>query len=122
LNCFKHCTVCGAEWASRDAFLADPAVTLVGYQVNFIDLCAGLFLFDHSCGTTLAIPAAAFADLHKGPICTTRIAGTDECPGYCLRREELGLCPARCECAFVRDILHMIRNWGDKELRAPAAG
>ena len=36
--------------------------------------------------------------------------GTDDCPGYCLRVDELGRCPARCECAYVREIIHVIRN------------
>jgi len=108
---FKQCPVCRVSWTSRDDFLADPEIGLVGYQVNFRDLVAGIFLFNHHCGDTLAIPVSAFRDLHGGQVFTERATGTTECPGHCLRTDDLEPCPARCECAFVREILQVIKNW-----------
>jgi hypothetical protein len=52
-----------------------------------------------------------FADLHDGPVYQTRKTGTRDCPQYCLHKDELAPCPARCECAFVREILQRVRGW-----------
>ena len=108
---FKTCAVCRKSWNNRDEFLADPNIDMIGYQVHFRDLHRGLFLFNHSCHTSLAIPAEKFIDLYHGEIVKGRKTGTDECPGYCLHEDELEACPAECECAYVRDIMQLIRGW-----------
>jgi len=110
---FKECG-CGHKWETREDFMSDPTVEVVGYQVNFGNLQAGLFLFNHGigkCRTTLAIPAGDFLDLHKGPIFKERLLGTPECGGECLHRDTLRPCPARCECSFVRDVLTEVVHW-----------
>ena len=94
--------------------MSDPTVIVVGYQVDFGQLEAGLFLFNHhfgGCRTTMAIPAGEFLDLHKGPIFKDRLTGSRECLGYCLHRDNLQPCPAQCECAFVRDVLDEVAHW-----------
>ena len=106
--------MCGVEWNSRDAFLADPCIYLNGYQANFVDLEAGLFFFTHkasSCGTTLAILADKFTDLHDGPVFGKSLRGTQDCPKLCTRTQALEACPQQCECAFVRDVLQKVLNW-----------
>jgi hypothetical protein len=108
---FKSCPLCGEVWATRDDLLGDPAVVLVGYQVSFIELMAGLFLFTHACGTTFAIPVAGVADLYDGPIFALRATGSAECPTYCLQADELRPCPAQCECAAIRELLPLIAAW-----------
>lgn len=113
---FKKCSVCGISWSDRDDFLSDPNVIIAGYQVHFNDLDKGLFLFNHDCGTTLAIFTGEFIDLYDGSFLTGSKFGTDECPEYCLRQEELSLCPVKCECAYVRDILQIIRKWPKQSL------
>ena len=113
-TCFKRCTMCGAQWWTRDVFLEDGGVSLVGYQVNYGDLEAGDFLFNHTCGTTLAIPAGSFMDLYDGPVFAERVRGTDACPDYCLYPDDLRRCPVQCECAYVRDVLQIVRNWPKK--------
>jgi len=98
----------------RDEFLADPDLRLVGYQVDFEALHLGLLLFNHEvtgCGTTLAIAAGEFADLYDGPLFTAALRGTGCCPRLCLRHHELEPCLNECECAFVRQILQVIRGW-----------
>jgi hypothetical protein len=65
---FKRCTLCSAEWATRDDFLNDADNTLDGYvylkrRVVSGKPPEGLLLFTHraqKCGTTLAIAAARF--------------------------------------------------------------
>ena len=115
---FKRCEVCGKSWLVRSDLLSDPGVGLVGYQVNFADLVMGLLLFEHSCGTTLAIGVLEFRDLYSGPIFQSRRTGESDCPTYCLHAEELRPCPATCECAFVREILQIIRQWPKEPVRA----
>jgi len=74
-------------------------------------LKAGIFMFNHSCHTTLALRAEDFADLYQGPIFKERATGSDECPGHCLHEHNLGPCPAQCECNYIRHILQLIQSW-----------
>lgn len=111
---FKSCTNCGRAWETREAFLSDPEVVTIGYQVHFESLKEGFFLFNHrrhGCQTTLSVQVAAFYDLYRGPFFQGRKTGTTECLGYCLHREELGACPAACECASVREVLQIVLTW-----------
>jgi len=108
---FKQCTVCGFRWSTRDQFLEDPNIELIGYQVNFGELLAGFFLFNHSCKTTLAILSEAFEDLYDGPVFSERAFGSAECPDRCLHEDDLSPCPVQCECAFVREIIQHVKNW-----------
>ncbi len=118
---FKKCPLCGHPWESRSSFLADPGVEIIGYQVCFTALTSGYFLFNHSCAGTLAILVEDFEDLYAGPVYQERKTDTDECPAYCLHQDELARCPARCECAFVREIIQTVRAWpkdGEQTRRA----
>lgn len=111
---FKRCTSCGYAWESRDAFLGDPEIELIGFQVDAVKPEEGLFLFNHvdaTCGSTLAIRAREFLDLHQGSMFGEKMAGTDRCVGHCLHADDLHPCPARCECAYVRAVLPVIREW-----------
>jgi hypothetical protein len=109
---FKICPFCSKIWPSRDEFLSDDDIILIGYQVDFEELSLGLVLFNHSvCQTTLAIRAGLFRDLYLGPVFSERRTGQTDCPGHCLKRKKLCACPAECECAWVRELLPIIRSW-----------
>ena len=108
---FKKCSVCKKVWVTRDDFLYDTEVSIVGYQVHFDELTEGLFLFNHSCGSTISLMAGAFRDLYDGPMFQARMTGSDDCPGYCISKSELRPCPAKCECAYVREIIQLIKTW-----------
>lgn len=95
---------------SREDLLCDKGVSVLGYQADFEDLRLGLVLFNHSCGTTLAIEARFFEDLYDGPIFSTRRTGSADCAGYCIKRGELRRCPAQCECAWVREVVNIVAN------------
>jgi len=120
---FKTCPLCGHSWATRREFLEDPGLELVGYQVDFQELSLGLFLFNHrSCETTLAVPARRFEELYAGPVYQGCRTGEEDCRGYCLKPLELQPCPAECECAWVRALLGIIRDWPKPiEATPPAA-
>lgn len=111
---YKRCTTCGHEWKTRESFLGDPLVLVVGYQASFKDLAVGCFLFNHhvpGCNTTMAIATGEFFDLYEGPVFEGRRRGTGECPDYCMNKSDLRVCPVRCECAFVREVLQVVLNW-----------
>jgi hypothetical protein len=109
---FKSCPMCGHRWDHRGALLADPAVEMKGYMANFDHLEMGFFLFNHRvCGTTLSLRASLFTDLYEGPVYAQRRTGTEACPGFCLQSDELSPCPARCECAYVREVVAICHRW-----------
>jgi hypothetical protein len=119
---FKRCSVCRHVWETRELFLNDAGLELIGYQVSFAKLTSGLFLFNHVCkGATLAIPAREFRDLYSGPVFKERATQGPGCPGYCLHRDDLRPCPAQCECAYVREIIQVLRNW-PKRSETPLRG
>jgi len=109
---FKTCTICRTVWPSRNDFLDDPDIFIVGYQPHFKALTEGLFLFNHTCRGTLSIRAGEFEDLYSGPVFQTRLTGTEKCPGHCIHSKDLAPCPAECECSFVREIIQIIKNRG----------
>ena len=109
---FKQCTKCKQIWQNRNAYLSDPEIHMIGYQVNFEDLQLGFFLFNHmSCATTLAIHAAQFIDLYEGPVYSQSKTGTDECDEHCLHKNDLEPCGSQCECAYVREIIQIVKSW-----------
>lgn len=117
---FKTCPKCGRVWETRDAFLSDPELRLLGYQADFHDPRQGLLLLNHSrpdCLTTLSIAAREFGDLAGAGLISwsSRRAGTQDCPGHCLRRNNLERCPAECDCAFAREIVARIAAWPKQE-------
>ena len=113
-NCFKTCTSCGKEWKTREDFLESSELEIVGYQVHFKKLEAGLLLFNHTCGTTLVFEAGKFRDLYDGEIFSDRATGGEKCPGYCLHSSNLEACPAQCECGYVREVIGLIHDWPKK--------
>jgi hypothetical protein len=110
---FKTCPSCSRNWETRDKFLSDTSLRIVGYQADFDSIADGLFYFTHhidGCNTTLAVLAGDFFDMYTGEIYSERMTGSEECPGYCLRKDQLDRCEAFCEYAFVREIIEIIRQ------------
>ena len=109
---FKSCPSCDRAWQSREEFLADNSLELVGYQVHFKNLEQGLFLFNHaSCKSTISVKSGTFANLYDGPIFTKSKTGTEDCPDHCLFKTNLEACPAECECNYVREVMQIIKDW-----------
>jgi hypothetical protein len=112
MKIFKKCTCCDFPWFSRTEFLQDENTKLVGYQANFCQLELGYFLFNHqTCESTIAIPAGLFKDMYAGPLFSERLTGTEVCQGFCADMDAIEPCDAQCECAYVREIMQIIRNW-----------
>ena len=111
MSVFKSCSVCKKSWSSRDDFLTDRDVTLIGYQPNFNDLELGTLMFNHDaqgCGTTLEIEIERFSDLYDGPRYMASLRGTDECSGHCLRIENLKSCNKPCANGWARKVARIV--------------
>lgn len=108
LELFKTCKNCGISWRTRDAFVYDNEVRLLGYQPNFVDISKGLFLFNHHCGNTLSVRVDGFADLYQGPVYSKSLFGSADCVGLCLHQNNMRPCLAECECSYVRHVLRLI--------------
>lgn len=112
---FKICNKCGEKWSSRDTFLRDETVTPIGYQVFFEDLKQGLFLFNHSCDTTIAIQTDYFLDLYPGPFHEGRVKSDKrKCPGKCLTQNFLSPCSDKCRCAFISKMIDILKKYPEK--------
>lgn len=87
----------------------------MGYQVSFeAALEAGYLLFNHSCGTTLAVPVNKFQDLHQSPVCPGSLNDADISQEYCLTEDGEQDCQTGCECAKVKKIMNVIKLWPKK--------
>ena len=113
---FKSCSNCQVRWHNLDEFIEDPGIHLVGYMPTFDDLSHGLFLFNHTCGTTLACRAGLFAHLYDGPVYAVSKRGDGDCPGHCQYQTDLAPCPVKCNCAYVRETLQIIRQWPKSDI------
>lgn len=116
MTIFKQCSCCESPWFTRDEFLQDENIELIGYQVNFSHLELGYFLFNHlTCESTIAMPAGLFKDLYAGPVYTQRLTGTEVCQGFCKDMEVLESCDNQCECVYVREIMQIVQDWPKEE-------
>ncbi len=105
---FKRCTVCNHEWKDRDSFILDPAIQLIGYQAYPENLNRGLYLFNHECGTSLAVHVEKFLDLYQGPKYSLSMLSNNGCPGYCRIENELSDCRLECSCVHFRKIMKIM--------------
>ena len=116
--------MCSNVWETRDAFIDDINLEINGYQADFDKLELGLFYFTHKkegCCTTMALQAKDFLSLYTGKKYTERRINEEDCPGYCLDKNQLDRCDALCECAFNREVIQVIREKHNRQLSPEAA-
>jgi hypothetical protein len=114
---FKICPNCKKEWETQEKFLSDSEIKIIGYKADFEKLEYGLFFFNHlqnECKSTITIDVLEFRNIYKGSVSSERGTGLDGCPGYCLDRNQLERCNELCECAYVRDIIQVIKGYPKK--------
>ena len=90
--------------------MADGNISIIGYQANFDNLESGHLYFNHNCNNTIVLSTDQFSDLYEGPTFAERKTGTQACPQYCLKKDELKQCQAECECAYVRNIIQWFKH------------
>ncbi|UCD56988.1 MAG: hypothetical protein JSV16_14405 [Candidatus Hydrogenedentota bacterium] len=109
---FRKCD-CGQTWKTRDEFLHDRNVKIVGYQPDFVNHRYNHFLFHHrakSCGQYLGVRASDFSDLREKECVDDLCIGQEQCPGYCTDTLDLRICSVTCRNASDRMIASKIRS------------
>jgi hypothetical protein len=104
---FRTCSLCQREWPTRVDFELDPELPVLGIVVHFGDPYRGLVLFNHRCGTTIAIAVADFRD-ELPPLAGELHTGQEGCPGHCLRFADLEACDQPCRNAPLRRFVHSL--------------
>jgi hypothetical protein len=104
MSIFKTCPSCEAVWATRSDFLADREVLLVGYQSSYTVSQPGLFLFNHSCDSTIAVDASDFKDMYNEDICQSCEAHRKHHPAHCCKGMTGEDKPKKCVCKFSKAI------------------
>jgi hypothetical protein len=108
---YKTCTLCNFEWQNVNEIIQDRTLSLNGYQASFPDPKDGFFLLTHKkpgCLTTIAVLAADFKPLYKGPIYTNHNTGSASCPGKCNCESNFETCTEKCDMAWAREIMQLM--------------
>lgn len=108
---FKECPDCGHVWDTREDFLADTQLELIGYRADLVDLIGGRLFAVHKvpgCFSTLTVSLAAFWDLQRGAGHSERLEGDEQCPGHCRDVSDLATCDNPCDCAHAREIVQEV--------------
>lgn len=103
---FGKCA-CDHSWKTRDEFLQDKKVKIVGYQPDLVNHKYNHFLFFHrakDCGQFFGIRASAFSDLRGGKCPKELFIGQEDCPGYCTDTLDLRVCSVACRNATDREV------------------
>ena len=105
--------MCNHIWHNRKQFLSDKKIVITGYMANPTDLELGIFTFNHLvCQGTLSIRAGYFLDLYEQEIYNKSQYGSPVCLGKCQAPDNLDSCPVECECAYVRQVIQIIKQMG----------
>ena len=104
MDTFKTCPTCAAQWEDRKQFLGDPCLKLLGYQSTFTMGQPGLFLFNHSCGSTIALEATTFEDIYDGDIYRHCEAHYSNHADYCCKADTGEKHVKTCVCQFATEM------------------
>ena len=112
---FKICPKCDHEWETRDDFLQDASLFLIGFQAGYDESDRGLYLLNHlrekeKCNTTIAVEVENFMSLYDGPMYEDVIAGSAACSGHCAKVDDLTRCSVSCRNAIAREIMLKVFN------------
>ncbi len=110
---FQICGACKAAWSTWDSFVLDPAVRLLGFQSDIAHPDVNLLVFEHRCGSSISILTRRLRYLLPEPepaAPLSRLLGTGQCRGHCLRLEDLEACDAPCSNARDRELILLVRR------------
>lgn len=119
---FQTCGSCRRAWETWESFVLDPAVRLLGLQAVITNPDVNLLVFEHGCGSSVSILSRRLRHLLPDPEPgdpSTRLLGTEQCRGHCLRLEDLEACDAFCSNARDRELILLVQRI-KKEATAPA--
>jgi hypothetical protein len=112
---FKICSKCDYEWQTRDDFLQDASLFLIGLQAGYGKFDRGFYLFNHlaekdKCNSTIAVGVENFMSLYSGPMYETVHAGSEACSGHCAKVDDLARCSVSCRNATAREVMLKVFN------------
>jgi hypothetical protein len=121
----KQCTTCSTQWLTLQQLVEDRNLKIEGYQACFGDADAGLIILTHktrTCGTTLVLPARVFRPLIAGCLPEAHMTLSTPCPRRCSRPRDFEACQVKCDMAWVREVLGLLRRheWPEHLRRAAA--
>lgn len=113
--------MCGRSWETREQFLEDPEVRLVGLQVVGDLPDANVVVFEHRCGTSVSVLARRLHDL-LGPVADDEwplalLYGTADCHGLCTELSNLDGCDRPCRNAYDRRVAAWIARMFERRPR-----
>lgn len=126
---FKTCD-CGRSWRTRESFLKDGKVKIVGYQPDLVNHKYNHFVFFHrtkECGQFFGIRASDFSDLRDGRCPKELCMGQKDCPGYCTDMLDLRVCSVACRNATDREVAakiskrRLLRDMGPLDITPEAS-
>ncbi len=109
---FQVCGACKRAWPAWDAFVLDPAVSLLGLQAVASDPDCNLLVFEHRCGSSISVFARRLRYLLPEPESAAPLPvlfGTTECRGHCRYLEDLEACVAPCRNARDRALILLVQ-------------
>lgn len=112
---FKICPKCDCVWHTRDDFLQDAALFLLGFQSGYGKADRGFYLFNHLIekdkgSTTIALAVEHLISLYNGPMYADVHAGSETCSGHCAKVDDLARCGVPCRNAIARKVVPKVFN------------
>ena len=111
---FKACGACRRRWESWEAFVADPAVRLLGLQALPEVPDASVLVFEHGCSSSISVLTKRLLHLlplpEAGQAEWPSLRGTEECRRHCFSLEDHALCDRQCRNARDRELLSLVED------------
>jgi hypothetical protein len=109
---FRICGACKYAWPTWDGFVQDRAVRFLGLQSVAVEPDCNLFVFEHSCGSSVSVLARRLRHLlpeteSDGP--RPFLFGDRECRGHCQVPSDLEMCDAPCGNVRDRTLILLIQ-------------
>ena len=121
--CFKTCSKCGFVWPERASFLIDPNLRLIGYQADFEELMAGIFLYSTTFAKRLSPLEQTTSKIYTTARCLLKgwKAVTSAGVTVCTKMIYAHI-PRNVNVQYVREIVQVILNWPKQGLACSGNG
>ena len=120
VSAFKICPYCQHEWPTAEDFERDDCARPLGLVVDFEDPWQTLVLFNHTCGSTLALRAEELRE-RLPPLEAELLADQPMCTRHCRTFGDLEPCPNPCRNAPLRNyVARLVRGRAPRDDHSPA--
>ena len=109
---FRMCGACKHAWPTWHSFVLDPAVRLLGLQVQITNPDFNVLIFEHCCGSSVSILTPRLRHLLPEPELAkppALLMGTEQCRGHCRSLEDYEACDRPCSNARDRTLILLIQ-------------